>query len=253
VTGELDELVALAAHGNAFLAGGGDAPELLDANSTFRFVRSVEFVNGDGPSVVGTATWLTGLRDGGTTRLAIDADSIDPHFAAFANAGRWWLVASSPGGPVGWRGEWTVVEPHAPDHRIWAVTYRRLDRVPERTSPPLDATRLELQAALEDVLAFCAPRFDDNFREATAMLDSPSPTIRRLDDLLPERGYGLAARQLLAAASSAWVFGGMGSWNDLVFDDPESKDAYGKVSARLFDAVLCAAVAATNSFDPAVS
>ena len=45
----------------------------------------------------------------------------------------------------------------------------------------------------------------------------------------------------------------MGSWNDLVFDDPESKDAYGKVSARLFDAVLCAAVAATNSFDPAVS
>ena len=54
----------------------------------------------------------------------------------------------------------------------------------------------------------------------------------------------LEARQLLATASHAWVFGGMGSWNDVALTDDER---YKPVTAELFEAVLEAVVAATNA------
>ena len=41
---------------------------------------------------------------------------------------------------------------------------------------------------------------------------------------------------LLDACQSAWVFGGMGSWNDLGFEGPEQTE-YDRVSERLFTAL----------------
>jgi hypothetical protein len=47
-------------------------------------------------------------------------------------------------------------------------------------------------------------------------------------------------------ASQAWVFGGMGSWNDLGFPDAADNDRYRAVTAGLYDAVLGAIAAAAN-------
>jgi hypothetical protein len=41
---------------------------------------------------------------------------------------------------------------------------------------------------------------------------------------------------LLEACQTAWVFGGMGSWNDLWFEG-EDQGIYERVSERLFEAV----------------
>jgi hypothetical protein len=50
---------------------------------------------------------------------------------------------------------------------------------------------------------------------------------------------------MLDAAQSAWVFGGMGSWNDMSFDGEEQRE-YEEVSEQLFTAVNNAICVATN-------
>ena len=62
-------------------------------------------------------------------------------------------------------------------------------------------------------------------------------------DLAPSSDLPLEARQLLGAAQLAWVFGGMGSWNDLGFEGPDQQDS-NQLSDRLFallnEAICCA-------------
>jgi hypothetical protein len=97
--------------------------------------------------------------------------------------------------------------------------------------------------AVDQSLEFWIPWFTD----ALALLSSPDPVPPQYPDLLPPSGYPLRARQLLAAAGRGWVFGGMGSWNDLRPDDGE---LYEGVTQAYFDAVMNSVVAATNSAPP---
>lgn len=56
----------------------------------------------------------------------------------------------------------------------------------------------------------------------------------------------LEAKQLLAAAQAAWVFGGMGSWNDLGFDGNDQQE-YNELSDKLFSLLNQAVSNATNA------
>jgi hypothetical protein len=168
----------------------------------------------------------------------------------FANAGRWWIVATLPGGAEGWRAVWTVTDQTAPDHRIWSVVYSRAENGPEPVEPAVEPARAELEQALSLAVAFCARHdttFGHAFDSALALLHVERPET----DLLPAVGYRPEARRLLVSADQAWVFGGMGSWNDLSFDDKAVQAEYEELSRRLFAAVLGGIVTATNSFDGA--
>ena len=69
-------------------------------------------------------------------------------------------------------------------------------------------------------------------------------------DLLPA-GYTSEARLLAAMAVKAWVFGGMGSWNDVYFGDQEAAAEYAAISRNLYSTLLRALVASVNSeIDP---
>ena len=63
-------------------------------------------------------------------------------------------------------------------------------------------------------------------------------------------GAGIAtagrAQQLAAMAARAWVFGGMGSWNDLGFELRAVEAEYDEVSRNLYAAVLLALLASAN-------
>ena len=56
----------------------------------------------------------------------------------------------------------------------------------------------------------------------------------------------LDARQILGAAQAAWVFGGMGSWNDLGFEG-HAQDEYTALSDELFSLLNQAICEAANS------
>lgn len=235
MNGEIAQLVALVAHGNAFLAdGAGPAPELFPAHTTFRFVADLHFSDIE----ASTAGWFARLRDRGARRLWL----IGPTKIAAEGRREVWV-------PV-----WRVKDAHAPDQRVWSVTYRRTWslRRPAPGTPVVDAAR-GLERALVAAEDFARTdsyltMFADSFVEARDSLAAFDPEIPYHPDLVPP-SWDVRARQLLAAAARAWVFGGMGSWNDVYFEYDSTGKTYAAVSDELYSALTTAIAAAANA-DP---
>jgi hypothetical protein len=85
------------------------------------------------------------------------------------------------------------------------------------------------------------------FTEALQLSMSSNPKTS-YPDMLPLIGYDLKARQVAATATKAWVFGGMSSWNDLEWVFKGFEKEYHEVTENLYNVVLNALAAATNSF-----
>jgi hypothetical protein len=258
VNGELGQLIAIASHGSTWLAGPPDAPPpALESSSwTFRYVGSLRFTL-EGASgaedVRSLEGWLVGLRGRGVERLWLTTADAGPvrvgrtpveerYLVAFAGAGSWSLLATGSSNEV-WRASWTVGDQGAPDQRIWVVEYRGM-ALEERVEPPRPSTvekGLRLREALHAVREFAASQDLDEWADVFV---GAAEAGAEADDLLAG-GAAPEAHALAAAAARAWVFGGMGSWNDLSFQG-EAQQRYEQVSEELYRAVLGALVAATN-------
>ena len=89
--------------------------------------------------------------------------------------------------------------------------------------------------------------FAAGFASALKVLDTPELDVGYHKDLFPKDALNRDAVSLLKAAMSAWVFGGMGSWNDMGFLG-EMQNEYERVSDALFNSINEAiAIAATSS------
>jgi hypothetical protein len=166
--------------------------------------------------------------------------------------GTWKLWVVEDGKADVWTPSWQVGNRAAPQNRIWRVTYAlSASNVAHGiVAEPLKPLRHRLDAALSGALAFCARHkvdgFASQFHTAVECLSSADPfSLIYHKDLAPAGALPLPAQQLLAACSTAWVFGGMGSWNDLYFEG--DRESYDLVSEELFTVVNEAIVAATNS------
>ncbi|MGH6881755.1 hypothetical protein [Hypericibacter sp.] len=153
-----------------------------------------------------------------------------------------------------WEARWAVGDRKDPAQKIWTATYGRVATgfdLTEETQREPAAVRADLAATLTDIAKFADAQQLDNFAESFRMaverLASTTPLeggwFEKLDD---KDGLDIPARQLLGAAEAAWVFGAMGSWNDLSFKD-ETGEIYNDLSNRLFALVNEATVAATNA------
>jgi hypothetical protein len=250
LNGELAQSIALVAHGNAYLSGSDEPPSLEETNSAFKYTRSLEF-RGD-ETFHGTAGWFRWLRDQGIERLSLVVPQSHAMFAAFAD-GQPSAIAT---GRNDWVGQHTVVDTEAVDNRIWGIVYSARDPIDPEEPVPLETAADRLRDVLLEASAFANAHdqligFGDLLRDAAKLLDSTDPRAPYHDDMLPARGYDLRSRQGVAAATCAWVFGGMGSWNDAGFDRGPLRDEYDELTSRFFAAVNGALVSATNSFDPA--
>jgi hypothetical protein len=270
VHGELAQVIALAAHGSAWLKGilPGPPPPLDADNSTFQYVRRVRF-DFCSSSVQTTATvadvggWLQGARAREIDRLWLlipdprvvvtDGEHApDRMLVAFAGAGQWFLLGTSAEPPRElWRGSWTVGDEGAPDRRIWDIEYsgEPVAGTIEPVQGDISVCAQRLLDALEQIEAFAREQqlgdWADWFAEARELDQVNDPSYH--PDMLPNVGYSEPARRLLAMATRTWVFGGMGSWNDLVFSVQQDESEYERLSAALYAAVLAAFVAAVNT------
>ncbi|HEY7954949.1 MAG TPA: hypothetical protein VII38_06630 [Polyangia bacterium] len=171
--------------------------------------------------------------------------------AAFAGGGGGWSIDAidRDGLTRSWRARWEVGNRDAIDRRIWRVSY---GLVGEARPPAIHATVAEIRPslirALEDIRAFAAAQQLQNFVFCfQRALDALHSTARFGDykDLVAD-GEGDGDRAaLLDVCQSAWVFGGMGSWNDLSFEGELGRQ-YDQVSERLFALLNQTIVAATN-------
>ena len=139
---------------------------------------------------------------------------------------------------------------------MWGVEYRAL-RFAKPYAPPvpeLEEVRSNLRTALRSAEAFArrpemeAGSWAEWFSRARALLDDPAPEPPFHRDMLPATDTRLAARQILAASVQAYVFGGMGSWNDLGFADADLQTEYDGVTRKLYETLKTAILAASNAF-----
>ena len=125
---------------------------------------------------------------------------------------------------------------------------RSTGRRPKGAAP--ETSVAEATELLEDVLEALVALgertslggWERGFAETLALLEAGAASDW---DALP-LGAPADVRALAAAAERADVFGGMGSWNDFVLDDPVLEAERGRLSARLFEAVRVAVVVSTN-------
>jgi hypothetical protein len=270
--GTIAQIIALTLEGNAALRGiasGG----LEQTHSTMSFCEFVRFVDltktptgwserlvADEPS-----TWFQYLKDRGFISLRLTyGPSNDPNVDGngvtdrmlvgfVGGGGRWLIQASKPGTSDHWEARWTVGDQQRTDRRIWRVTYGRIAR-----SHPIEAAgqvdlrviRERFHDVLVEIRAFAVKQdlagFANCFAKGLDDLDSESPANGFHKELLNASLLPVSAIQLLSAAQSSWVFGGMGSWNDLGFDG-QDQETYERLSEELYIVINRAIVAATNS------
>ena len=117
------------------------------------------------------------------------------------------------------------------------------------TSPSVQESIDNLDRVLE-MLSNFADRFEytkhwaDNFASPRQILhDTSSSSI----DLIPNGIYSNDAYHLLQAALSSWVFGGMGSWNDLAFNGDDDTQ-YASLTGQLYETICTSIVSVVNSY-----
>jgi hypothetical protein len=268
VNGPIAQAVALTCHANAALRRGGVA--FPASHSTAQFCERITFRSRSrwwwsgsraAAFAVDPAAWFELLRAqgrGGVLLHARRGGSLPSWLPNRASAGveggaGWVLEAWGRRRSAMWTPCWAIGDRGAADRRIWSVEYHsvgsRRPTVPT-TLATVDAARRGLLAALERILAFsvrhCGRAFGDSFEAAQLAMTTAAHRAVYHRDLAPAGALAPDAEALLAACQHAWVFGGMGSWNDIVVAEGARRD-YERVSDGLFDALNGAIAAAANS------
>jgi hypothetical protein len=121
-------------------------------------------------------------------------------------------------------------------------------------APPMGLVKQQLRKNIAEAEAFArrpqvdAGQWADCFSKSLELLDSTNPVPPYHADMLPDTGFSLEARQVMAAAAQAYVFGGMGSWNDMGFADKSLNEEYQKVTKELYETVKMSIVIVSNSY-----
>lgn len=264
MNGELAQIITLVTHGNFFLRG---RPVDLSANSAFQYVSAVKFVrykntqDQQGVEVAGSVSeWFAFLRSIKATRLwniafAWHRQDLPEHIAvSFSGGVPTAIQADLPDGFELWYPRWQTGSQDT--QKPWLVEYRGLMFPYSHVLPvqKMSAIKDKLRQAVSQAETFAKQSTElrywvDWFERSLATLDSASPTESFQTDLLPATGFSFETRQVLASAVQSYVFGGMGSWNDLGFEKPEIQEEYERVTKELYEAVKYATVMASNSFE----
>lgn len=262
--GTIFQILVLVTHGNMVLSGQTVA-DFYPQHNAFKFDEFVKFVDleraGSGwdekPFAEDPNDWLSKLKSKQCSGLRVERISTDKKdisdrmsVAFVGGGGRWIIEAVCPGGSDYWEAKWEVGDRNRPDQKIWRVTYGRIARNQRATTtstPSIDALSAEMGRTLQDAIAFSTKHKLDWFGKAfesgySALKAESEPELNgvALRGQLP-----LPASRLLAASQAAWVFGGMGSWNDLGFDGDDQRK-YEAISDNLFRLIYSSLIVTTN-------
>ena len=261
MNGQLAALMALALHGNACLSTpDAPAPSLLEGNSTFQSVNALTIVDRRGrwrPQEIrftDTAEWFEHLRDEKVARLSLlDAHAPSAEDAPVTAGERWALAGTTRRGRRSWGAAWDASAPDAPDQRVWSVrlAYDVTAGTTVLAAPGVNLATAALDHALEDIGTFASSHGLNNWRErfddARYQLAADAPVLPYHPDIAPAGALSLPRTRLLAGAMMAWIFGGVGSWDDIGLDDLHGRSRMAQETRRLYETVIDAFLAVTNA------
>lgn len=258
--GILAQQIALTTYGNAYLSGvpGVDWKVFFPSNSTFSFCEYVRFVDRgageagaeDAPYAAEPVAWFEKLSRNGVSRLRLACGLLPGE-----QYPRWFNEAVTPKGSDIWDARWEIGDQSHPDQKIWRVTYARVEKdQPPVQLPPVNPTDLIRRFAASLMESGDLARrhgmdwFAKAFDNGRAALDG-KPIDAVGYDLAPDAILTPDARRLLAAVQASWVFGGMGSWNDVGFEGAD-REIYLRSSQELYRALNEAVIVAANVCSP---
>lgn len=248
--------------GNAFLRGRDLAGFWPDAK-VFMFSKVCDFRLVDDKSdrerAPNPLAWFETLRGAKGLRLHQTIQPPGPGqtlavpermMAGFVGGGRTWLIeVVGEGASTLWQGFSRLGDRNESERKIWRDSYLRIgETTPQDSAPtPLPLMADELNSVLTEIEALArrmsyAP-WPDVFGAARACLTA----VDRIDpDFARYADFSDAQQRLLAAVSSSYVFGGMGSWNDIAPADEYQAD-YDRLSEHLYTTLNDAVCALANS------
>lgn len=258
ITKEITQLTSLVTYANVILQGG-----VLDFDlerSITEYCHGCEFIMQPPEQIAGSMRvnftnpikWFNHLKDKEAKQVKLHYRTsyqfgIPDHITvAFVGGGSHWFIEvmyreRSDLYSSGQRGT----------NQPWKTQFIRLQRgleLIEDSSTSVDEGRDRLNKVLENLVSFCSKfeytqHWAENFRQSKQTLTEYEPI--ESDDFIPHGFYSKEARQLLETAYGSWVFGGMGSWNDLAFSG-DDHELYSSLSLELYDAICNGIVSCVN-------
>lgn len=271
MNGPLAQLVSLVSYGNETIKT-GKADPAYNSNEIFKFCGQVSFktykegilskkktINAGNDPV----EWFQFLKKDGCRKLRVtyqhskDQEKYkDFQLAGFVGGGGDWLIETIYEKHSDfWYAHWNFEKAEQHENSLWRVEYEAVARKKKTIGQQLqlEPAKDELLKALKVIEAFASAEqlndWAEWFRKALEALQSNNPaSFYPIPDMVVEKNYSLTALQLLYGAAQAWVFGGMGSWNDVGFEKAETTEYYHQLTGDLYEAVLKAIVAGINSY-----
>jgi len=255
VNGEIYQSVSLVIHGNAFKQG-IEINDFPNSSNAFQSCDPIKFKKMSRKLLKrkevlisdGVREWYRDIiANSRGARLLVPGNAKNYSMVGFAGGGSSFLVEvvgddlSTLWQPV-WRFQTTTQK--------WNVDYLHIaeDVFDDVTvEPKIDETIALLADALNRILNFTNAHnlgFQNCFEAALDALVSSEADCDL--NLSPKQYIDADAASLLNSAAKAWVFGAMGSWND-VWAPEGHQEEYDEVSGGLYSAILLAVRDAANS------
>jgi hypothetical protein len=167
---------------------------------------------------------------------------------AFAGgSGQWTIIAEKNGMCDIWAQKAQLEQGEV---RIYYYIQSKDAEIPKITITQLDKVKLYLREILKDMVGFTIKsnlsNWQDVFQKALICLSIDDEEELMEKDYLPEDCFSLEAKQVLVTCDQAWVFGGMGSWSDVV--QVHDYNLYSRLTANLYDTLCKAIASAINSY-----
>ena len=271
MNGIVTQLLSMITYGNQFLKTGELPANYYPDNVAFKFCNSVNFLHLNTEAnntttenivAVDPTSWFKFLKDENCQELkafyhpseANEQGTPDHKLAGLVGGGGTWLIeAIYPTYSDFWAARWENNQPNNPNQNIWAVSYGRTisgtDTINFR--PDVSEVSKGLKAVLTEIKAFAAhhklTNWADIFQNALNVLNGQKPIADFYKDIINETSYSKEALQLVYSAMTAHVFGGMGSWNDIGFEDRDDNKTYEELSFYLYGYINRGLISGINS------
>jgi hypothetical protein len=264
--GEIYQLIALTSQGNAYI-NGNNIPQFFPNNKSTSFCHKISFfkIHKDNTDqkhedLVATTPdeWFYYLKQNNAKGIRLLCpfkefkDLFEYGFSSISRPNSWSLEVLLPNNlSAFWIGQWGGGTPS--DKNIWNVKYFLVDTQKTQVTSTKnfqDAVN-SFKDTLQAIQAFsekhnCKP-FTDIFCQARKILEE-APLDSGNDDLIFPGSLDDEVLAALRATICAWVFGGMGSWDDFYFENDNKN--YHRVTKNFHSSLtelLCLAVNKTLS------
>jgi hypothetical protein len=269
---ELAQIISLTSYGNEFIKSGQLPSNYFPNNTIFQHCNTVDFRDfkksfffskqKESVSAKNPLDWFQLLKKENCIQLKLyykkaDKNEFGPEYnlAGFAGGAGTWLIETNFGKYSHyWQKRWQVTDKDAVDNKIWGVNYARTVENFDPTNQQLDIQEMKSKftKTIKELINFCIQQdlksWLETFEKADKILIDQTPNkLYYHQDLVVTKNYTLPAQQLLFGAATAWVFGGMGWWNDMGFDDKEVQEKYLRLSEQVYEQIIQAIIATTNS------